>query len=57
MGRKRTDNMQFTVTLPRPCVEWLDKKVSSRLYGTRNHGIEVCVLEQMKREGLIKDEQ
>ena len=57
MGRKRTDNMQFTVTLPRPCVEWLDKKVSSRLYGARNHGIEVCVLEQMKREGLIKDEQ
>jgi hypothetical protein len=54
MGRKRKDNVQFTVTLPRLCVEWLDKKVESRIYATRNHGLEVCVLEQMKKEELMK---
>jgi metal-responsive CopG/Arc/MetJ family transcriptional regulator len=49
MGRKRKDNIQFTVTLPRLCVEWLDKNVESRKYATRNHGIEVCILEKIKR--------
>jgi hypothetical protein len=56
MGRKRVDNVQFTVTLPRQSVEWLDKKVKSRVYATRNHGIELLILGQMKNEGSVKDE-
>jgi metal-responsive CopG/Arc/MetJ family transcriptional regulator len=56
LGRKRTDNIQFTVTLPRQCVEWLDKKVNSRFYYSRNHGIEVCMRNEMKKEELVQDE-
>lgn len=56
MGRKRLDNIQFTLTLPKRCVEWLDKKVKSRVYATRNHGIELLILGEMKKEGLVRDE-
>lgn len=56
MGRKKTDNMQFTVTLPKACVEWLDKKVKSRVYATRNHVVELLILSEMKKEGLAKDD-
>jgi hypothetical protein len=56
MGRKRVDNVQFTVTLPRQSAEWLDKKVKSRVYATRNHGIELLILGEMKNEGAVKNE-
>lgn len=56
MVRKRSDNIQFTATLPKRCVEWLDRKVKSRVYATRNHGIELLILGEMKEEGLVADE-
>jgi Arc/MetJ-type ribon-helix-helix transcriptional regulator len=38
------------VTLPKECVEWLDKRVESRVYANRSHAIEVLILETMKNE-------
>jgi len=38
------------VTLPKECVEWLDRKVESRIYASRSHVIEVLVLEGVKAE-------
>jgi hypothetical protein len=55
MGRKKLDHIQFTVSLARHYVEWLDKKVKSRVYDTRNHGIELLILGEMKREGISED--
>jgi len=47
------DNMGRTpvsVTLPRNCLDWIDKKVDSRVYANRSHAIEVIVLEAMKND-------
>jgi len=41
---------RVSITLPKPIVEWLDKKVESRTYANRSHAIEVYLLEAMKRE-------
>jgi Arc/MetJ-type ribon-helix-helix transcriptional regulator len=38
------------VTLPKECVEWLDKRVESRVYANRSHAIEVLILETMENE-------
>ena len=40
----------ISVTLPKECIEWLDKKVKTRIYANRSHAIEVLILEAMKRE-------
>lgn len=40
----------ISVTLPKEVVEWLDKKVESRIYANRSHAIEVLVLDAIKRE-------
>jgi Arc/MetJ-type ribon-helix-helix transcriptional regulator len=40
----------ISVTLPKEVVEWLDKKVESRVYANRSHAIEVIILDAMKRE-------
>ena len=40
----------ISVTLPKETVEWLDRKVESRVYANRSHAIEVLILEAMKRE-------
>ena len=40
----------ISITLPKECVEWLDKKVESRIYANRSHAIEVLILEAIKRE-------
>lgn len=42
--------MPISVTLPRECVEWLDRKVESRIYANRSHALEVLILEAMKKE-------
>jgi Arc/MetJ-type ribon-helix-helix transcriptional regulator len=47
---------QISITLPENCLKWLNKKVESRLYDTNAHAIEVLILNEMKREGLVKDE-
>ena len=40
----------ISVTLPPECVEWVDRKVESRIYANRSHGIELLILEAMKKE-------
>ena len=47
---------QYTIRLPKECEEWLEKKIRNRIYSNATHGIEVCIREQMKKEGLIQDE-
>lgn len=39
---------RVSLTLPKECVEWIDKKVESRTYANRSHAIEVIILEAMK---------
>ena len=39
-----------SITLPRTCLDWIDRKVESRVYANRSHAIEVIVLEAMKHE-------
>lgn len=41
---------RVSLTLPQECVEWIDKKVESRIYSNRSHAFEVIILEAMKRE-------
>lgn len=38
----------ISVTLPKECVEWLDKQVEARTYHNRSHAIEVLILKEMK---------
>ena len=39
---------QVCITLPKNCVEWLDKQVESRIYYSRSHAMEVLILKEMK---------
>lgn len=41
---------RVSITLPRDCIEWLDKQVEARTYHNRSHAIEVLILEKMKGE-------
>ena len=45
MARERV-----SITLPKDCIEWLDRKIESRIYANRSHAIEVLILEAMKGE-------
>jgi Arc/MetJ-type ribon-helix-helix transcriptional regulator len=47
---KELVRMPISVTLPKECVEWLDKRVESRIFANRSHGLEVLILEAMKKE-------
>jgi Arc/MetJ-type ribon-helix-helix transcriptional regulator len=47
---KELVRVAISVTLPKVCVEWLDKKVESRTYANRSHGLELLILEAMKGE-------
>jgi Arc/MetJ-type ribon-helix-helix transcriptional regulator len=47
---KELVRMPISVTLPKECVDWLDRKVESRIYANRSHAIEVLILEAMKKE-------
>lgn len=40
---------RISVTLPKPCLDWLDGKVEDRTYANRSHAIEVLILEKMKK--------
>jgi Arc/MetJ-type ribon-helix-helix transcriptional regulator len=46
----------ITVSLPPDYIEWLEKKVRNKVYGSNSHGIAVLIRNEMKKEGLIKDE-
>lgn len=41
---------RVSITLPKECLTWLDKKIRSRTYANRSHAIEVLILEAMKGE-------
>jgi len=41
---------RISITLPKECVEWLDRQVEARKYFSRSHAIEVLILEAMKKE-------
>ena len=41
---------RVSITLPKECLEWLDKKIERRIYANRSHVIEVLILEAMKNE-------
>jgi len=41
---------RVSITLPKEIVEWIDKKIQSRIYANRSHAIEVIILEAIKRE-------
>jgi Arc/MetJ-type ribon-helix-helix transcriptional regulator len=47
---KELTRIPVSVTLPKECVDWLDRKVESRIYANRSHAIEVLILEAMKNE-------
>jgi len=39
---------RVSITLPKECVDWIDKKVQERIYANRSHAIEVIILDKMK---------
>jgi Arc/MetJ-type ribon-helix-helix transcriptional regulator len=41
---------RLSLTLPKQCIEWLDRQVEARTYFSRSHAIEVLILEAMKNE-------
>jgi Arc/MetJ-type ribon-helix-helix transcriptional regulator len=41
---------RLSLTLPKECVQWLDKQVEARKYFSRSHAMEVLILEAMKNE-------
>ena len=41
---------RVSLTLPKECLEWVDKRVKSRIYANRSHAMEVLILEAMKKE-------
>jgi Fe-S oxidoreductase len=43
-------------TIEKEYKEWLRKKVRNKDYGSISHGIEVLIRNEMKKEGLVKDE-
>jgi len=47
---KEMPRIPISVTLPKNCVDWIDQKVESRTYANRSHGIELLILEAMKKE-------
>lgn len=40
---------RLSLTLPKECIDWLDRQVDSRKYHNRSHAIEVLILEKMKK--------
>lgn len=47
---KEMPRIPISVTLPKNCVEWIDRKVESRTYANRSHGIELLILQAMKKQ-------
>ncbi|MGD0644697.1 MAG: ribbon-helix-helix domain-containing protein [Candidatus Bathyarchaeia archaeon] len=47
----------ISVTLPKEVVEWLDRKVESRVYANRSHAIEVLILDAIKQEKKVSGQE
>jgi len=41
---------RLSITLPKECLQWIDKKVAARVYANRSHALEVLILDKMKEE-------
>jgi Arc/MetJ-type ribon-helix-helix transcriptional regulator len=47
---KGMTRIPISITLPKTCVEWVDRKVEGRTYANRSHAIEVLILVAMKND-------
>lgn len=47
---KEMARIPISITLPKECVEWLDRQVALRIYANRSHAVEVLILKAMKEE-------
>ncbi len=47
---KELPRIPISITLPKECVDWLDRKVESRVYANRSHGLELLIREAMKKQ-------
>jgi metal-responsive CopG/Arc/MetJ family transcriptional regulator len=41
---------RVSITLPKDCLTWLDRKIEARTYANRSHALEVLILDAMKNE-------
>lgn len=41
---------RVSITLPKECIAWIDKRIESRVYANRSHAIEVLILQSMKEK-------
>ena len=41
---------RVSITLPKDCLTWIDRKIEGRTYANRSHAIEVLIFEAMKKE-------
>ena len=41
---------RVSITLPKECIAWIDKRIESRVYANRSHAIEVLILQVMKEK-------
>jgi len=49
---KEVVRQPISITLPKECITWIDRRVESRVYANRSHAIEVLILDAMKQEGV-----
>lgn len=47
--------IHISITLPKECVDWLDKRVESRIFHNRSHALEVVILKAMEAKELVKE--
>ena len=41
---------RITVTLDKESLDWLDLKISQKVFASRSHGFEFLIMEKMKEE-------
>ena len=41
---------RITITIDKPLLEWLDKKVSEKIFASRSHGFEFSISKMEKEE-------
>jgi len=57
-NKSAISRVYVSITLPKECVEWIDRKVRERIYFNRSHAIEVLIMEKIKmssEETLLKE--
>ena len=41
---------RITITLDKELLDWLDKKISQKVFASRSHGLERLIAEKMQEE-------